>query len=59
MCQEQKITQKTRWNFSPHKNKHTFLHTIGFSHPAAETNKCKETGREAPTIQEGTYQTHR
>jgi len=22
-------------------------------------NKCKETGKEAPTIQEGTYQTHR
>jgi hypothetical protein len=40
----------------PHK-KQTLLHTIRFSHPAVETNTIKD--KEAPTVQEGTYQMHR
>jgi hypothetical protein len=48
---------KTRWNFSLTEKKHTLLHTIGFSHPAVETNI--KTDEEAPTVQEDTYQMHR
>jgi len=50
-------TQKRDGISASQKKKHTLLHTIGFSHPAVETNI--KTDEEAPTVQEDTYQMHR
>jgi hypothetical protein len=54
MYQEQKITQNMM-EFQPSQKQTQFATYNSIFTP----NKCKETGKEAPTIQEGTYQTHR
>lgn len=40
---------KNMMEFQPRKNKHTLLHTLGFSHPAVETNIKKEENKHLQT----------